>query len=94
MQWSGTPAPLARQGEYHNPFSHLFWGTRGSKERKISMPDCFSWCVNICSFFLFQEVLELAFSILYDSSGQLNFIAPDKHEVSQVKGAETSLKPS
>uniref|UniRef100_A0A8C3ET61 Engulfment and cell motility 1 n=1 Tax=Corvus moneduloides TaxID=1196302 RepID=A0A8C3ET61_CORMO len=27
-----------------------------------------------------KEVLELAFSILYDSSGQLNFIAPDKHE--------------
>nr|XP_028607101.1 engulfment and cell motility protein 1 isoform X5 [Podarcis muralis] len=27
-----------------------------------------------------KEVLELAFSILYDSNGQLNFIAPDKHE--------------
>uniref|UniRef100_A0A8C6Y9V2 Engulfment and cell motility 1 n=1 Tax=Naja naja TaxID=35670 RepID=A0A8C6Y9V2_NAJNA len=27
-----------------------------------------------------KEVLELAFSILFDSSGQLNFIAPDKHE--------------
>uniref|UniRef100_A0A7N4NNF1 PH domain-containing protein n=1 Tax=Sarcophilus harrisii TaxID=9305 RepID=A0A7N4NNF1_SARHA len=26
------------------------------------------------------EVLELAFSILYDSNCQLNFIAPDKHE--------------
>nr|KAF6302261.1 engulfment and cell motility 1 [Pipistrellus kuhlii] len=28
-----------------------------------------------------KEVLELAFSILYDSNCQLNFIAPDKHEV-------------
>ncbi|XP_062985760.1 engulfment and cell motility protein 1 isoform X1 [Elgaria multicarinata webbii] len=27
-----------------------------------------------------KELLELAFSILYDSNGQLNFIAPDKHE--------------
>ncbi|EHB06445.1 Engulfment and cell motility protein 1 [Heterocephalus glaber] len=27
-----------------------------------------------------EEVLELAFSILYDSNCQLNFIAPDKHE--------------
>ncbi|XP_020643817.2 engulfment and cell motility protein 1 isoform X2 [Pogona vitticeps] len=27
-----------------------------------------------------KEVLELAFSILFDSNGQLNFIAPDKHE--------------
>lgn len=39
-------------------------------------------------------MLELAFSILYDSSGQLNFIAPDKHEVSQVQSTETSLEPS
>lgn len=46
----------------------------------------------VCLFF--QEVLELAFSILYDSSGQLNFIAPDKHEVSQVQSTEASLKPS
>lgn len=36
-----------------------------------------------CTVFsvLSQEVLELAFSILYDSNCQLNFIAPDKHEV-------------
>lgn len=34
-----------------------------------------------CSFSLFQEVLELAFSILYESDEYLNFIAPDKHEV-------------
>uniref|UniRef100_A0A8C9USX3 PH domain-containing protein n=1 Tax=Spermophilus dauricus TaxID=99837 RepID=A0A8C9USX3_SPEDA len=27
-----------------------------------------------------KEVLDLAFSILYDSNCQLNFIAPDKHE--------------
>lgn len=27
-----------------------------------------------------KEVLELAFSILYDTNGQLNFIAPDRHE--------------
>uniref|UniRef100_A0A8D2P1T1 PH domain-containing protein n=1 Tax=Zosterops lateralis melanops TaxID=1220523 RepID=A0A8D2P1T1_ZOSLA len=39
-----------------------------------------SCSINMCFFVLFQEVLELAFSILYDSSGQLNFIAPDKHE--------------
>lgn len=30
-----------------------------------------------------QEVLELAFSVLYESDEYLNFIAPDKHEVSQ-----------
>lgn len=53
-------------------------------------PSC---SINIC-FFVFQEVLELAFSILYDSSGQLNFIAPDKHEVSQVQSTETSLESS
>lgn len=29
-----------------------------------------------------QEVLELAFSVLYESDEYLNFIAPDKHEVS------------
>lgn len=46
------------------------------------------------SLSFFQEVLELAFSILYDSSGQLNFIAPDKHEVSQIQSTEASLKPS
>lgn len=28
-----------------------------------------------------QEVLELAFSVLYESDEYLNFIAPDKHEV-------------
>lgn len=32
--------------------------------------------------FLFQEVLELAFSILYDPDETLNFIAPNKYEVS------------
>lgn len=31
-----------------------------------------------------QEVLELAFSVLYESDEYLNFIAPDKHEVSQL----------
>lgn len=30
-----------------------------------------------------QEVLELAFSVLYESDEYLNFIAPDKHEVSR-----------
>lgn len=30
-----------------------------------------------------QEVLELAFSVLYESDEYLNFIAPDKHEVSK-----------
>uniref|UniRef100_A0A8C5HAX6 Engulfment and cell motility protein 1 n=1 Tax=Gouania willdenowi TaxID=441366 RepID=A0A8C5HAX6_GOUWI len=30
-----------------------------------------------------KEVLELAFSVLYESDEYLNFIAPDKHEVSQ-----------
>lgn len=32
------------------------------------------------NFFL-QEVLELAFSILYDPDETLNFIAPNKYEV-------------
>jgi len=37
-----------------------------------------------CQFsFLLQEVLELAFSVLYESDEYLNFIAPDKHEVSK-----------
>lgn len=34
--------------------------------------------------FLLQEVLELAFSILYDPDETLNFIAPNKYEVSSV----------
>lgn len=34
--------------------------------------------------FLLQEVLELAFSILYDPDETLNFIAPNKYEVSGV----------
>lgn len=32
-------------------------------------------------FFSIQEVLELAFSILYDPDETLNFIAPNKYEV-------------
>lgn len=32
-----------------------------------------------------QEVLELAFSILYDPDETLNFIAPNKYEVSAVE---------
>lgn len=51
-----------------------------------------SCSTNTCQFVLFQEVLELAFSILYDSSGQLNFIAPDKHEVSQVQNIDSSFE--
>ena len=34
-----------------------------------------------------QEVLELAFSVLYESDEYLNFIAPDKHEVSRTAAA-------
>lgn len=30
---------------------------------------------------LFQEVLELAFSVLYDPDETLNFVAPNKYEV-------------
>lgn len=44
--------------------------------------------------FLLQEVLELAFSILYDPDETLNFIAPNKYEVSRValpQSAEPSL---
>lgn len=33
-------------------------------------------------------MLELAFSVLYESDEYLNFIAPDKHEVSQRRRAE------
>lgn len=35
-------------------------------------------------FFSIQEVLELAFSILYDPDETLNFIAPNKYEVSSA----------
>lgn len=35
-------------------------------------------------------MLELAFSVLYESDEYLNFIAPDKHEVSRrPKGRES-----
>lgn len=37
---------------------------------------------------LLQEVLELAFSVLYESDEYLNFIAPDKHEVRRRQRAE------
>lgn len=33
-----------------------------------------------------QEVLELAFSVLYDPDETLNFVAPNKYEVSPVAG--------
>lgn len=35
-------------------------------------------------FFSIQEVLELAFSILYDPDETLNFIAPNKYEVRNI----------
>lgn len=50
-----------------------------------------SWCAEpwqasplfqLTETFLLQEVLELAFSILYDPDETLNFIAPNKYEVS------------
>lgn len=34
--------------------------------------------------FSIQEVLELAFSILYDPDETLNFIAPNKYEVRNI----------
>lgn len=37
-------------------------------------------------FFSLQEVLELAFSILYDPDETLNFIAPNKYEVRNTAG--------
>lgn len=40
--------------------------------------------VPLTETFLLQEVLELAFSILYDPDETLNFIAPNKYEVSGV----------
>lgn len=46
-----------------------------------------------CLSFL-QEVLELAFSVLYESDEYLNFIAPDKHEVSQPAGRESCRSTS
>lgn len=36
-------------------------------------------------FFSIQEVLELAFSILYDPDETLNFIAPNKYEVRNIE---------
>lgn len=42
-----------------------------SKWIKFDWPVCFS-----------QEVLELAFSVLYDPDETLNFVAPNKYEVS------------
>jgi len=93
LQCSGTAVALARPGEYHSLFSHLFGGVRARKERSTCMNASFRTLTYV-SLSFFQEVLELAFSILYDSSGQLNFIAPDKHEVSQVQSTEASLKPS
>lgn len=36
-------------------------------------------------FFCIQEVLELAFSILYDPDETLNFIAPNKYEVRNIE---------
>lgn len=41
-----------------------------------------------------QEVLELAFSVLYESDEYLNFIAPDKHEVSPTAAAPRLLTVS
>jgi len=35
-------------------------------------------------FLSIQEVLELAFSILYDPDETLNFIAPNKYEVRNI----------
>lgn len=37
---------------------------------------------------LSQEVLELAFSVLYDPDETLNFVAPNKYEVSSAAGRE------
>lgn len=37
---------------------------------------------------LSQEVLELAFSVLYDPDETLNFVAPNKYEVSSAGGRE------
>lgn len=36
----------------------------------------------VCPFSFSQEVLELAFSVLYDPDETLNFVAPNKYEVS------------
>lgn len=41
-------------------------------------------CV-VCPICFPQEVLELAFSVLYDPDETLNFVAPNKYEVSLVK---------
>lgn len=48
---------------------------------------CEAWArplLQLTEPFLLQEVLELAFSILYDPDETLNFIAPNKYEVSSV----------
>lgn len=63
----------------------VFFGTVGRERGRLKYEHVtfFNGILTCVSMrLLFQEVLELAFSILYDSNGQLNFIAPDKHEVS------------
>lgn len=62
----------------------------------IPPPHCLHLMLSLCTTFSsssppsltftlssLQEVLELAFSVLYESDEYLNFIAPDKHEVSR-----------
>lgn len=48
-------------------------------------------CATELKPFVFQEVLELAFSILYDPDETLNFIAPNKYEVSSVDSPALSV---
>lgn len=60
-----------------------------------------SWCaeaqarplLHVTETFLLQEVLELAFSILYDPDETLNFIAPNKYEVSSVAALDIRACP-
>lgn len=49
--------------------------------------------LQVTETFILQEVLELAFSILYDPDETLNFIAPNKYEVSRV-GLPRTSEPS
>lgn len=49
--------------------------------------------LQVTETFVLQEVLELAFSILYDPDETLNFIAPNKYEVSRGTALDSRALP-
>lgn len=62
---------------------------RSQAKQGADASSCFSprrWCLFNCELTsCLQEVLELAFSVLYDPDETLNFVAPNKYEVSSVR---------